>query len=85
VIYKNKSESVLSPGPFSQLIKILNCPCADGVRRTIHRIGTPDTMWTAPGRVYVKGRTITGFISSNDEGYKFHANKYGKNYGLLSK
>lgn len=81
--YPNSSESILSPGPFSQLIAIKNCPCSDGKSRNVRNIGVPDTAWTAPGRVSVDGKTVTGFITCDENGYKFHANKYGKNGHLL--
>lgn len=84
MIYPNGSESVYSTGLWAQLIKVKNCPCSDGVRRTVHRIRTPDTFWTAPGHVYVKGKTVTGFTSmDNHDGYTFHANIFGRNGHLL--
>jgi hypothetical protein len=81
--YPNGSESVMSPGPFSQLIAVKHCPCEDGRVRLVKEIGTPDTYWTAPGRIHVKGRTVTGFVSCDEEGYTFHANKSGKNAYFL--
>jgi hypothetical protein len=81
--YPNGSESVLSPGPFAQLIKVLNCPCSDGESRTIRRIGVPDTAFSAPGDTRVKGKTVTGFVTCDEEGYIFIANEFGKNGHLL--
>jgi hypothetical protein len=40
-------------------------------------------MWTAPGRIQVKGKDVTGFIAFDEEGYRFIANKFGKNSGLV--
>lgn len=81
--YPNGSESVMSPGPWSQLIAVRHCPCKDGKARLVKEIGVPDTYFSAPGRIHVRGKTITGFVSCSEEGYTFHANKSGKNAYLL--
>ncbi len=81
--YPNGSESVLSPGPWAQLTKVLNCPCEDGVKRTVHNIGIPDTFFSAPGRVYAKGKTVAGFITCDEDGYRFVAYKYRKNWKFV--
>jgi hypothetical protein len=81
--YPNGSEAVLSSSPWQQLIGVKRCPCSDGRPRRVTHIGVPDTFWTAPGRVVVKGKTVTGFVSCDERGYTFHANAFGKNAGLL--
>lgn len=63
--------------------------CSDGKRRNVQLTREPDTLYTIPGRVRVRGVTVTGFITSaaGDDGvkdWKFIANTYGKNGHLLS-
>ena len=79
MLYPNGSESVLSRGPWSQLVQVRNVECADGKRRNTCRIGIADTMWTCPAAVRVAGKTVTGFLECSDNGYTFTASKYGKN------
>jgi hypothetical protein len=86
----NGSESIMSRGPFSQLIRVLNCPCSDGKVRSIRVTGQPQTVWTIPASTRVRGKTVTGFLTSAPtykegvkEGYVFYSNKFGKNGGLL--
>lgn len=86
--YANGSESVLSPGPFAQLVAIRRCMCSDGVARYAKITGQPDTAWTVPAQVQVRGKSVSGFVSfdsscGEDKGYTFHASKFGKNGGLL--
>jgi len=81
--YSNGSDSIVSRGLFSQLIGVANCPCSDGKRRTVSRIGIPDTRFSAPGSVKVQGKTVTGFVSCDEDGYTFHAKQFGKNGNLL--
>lgn len=83
MIYPNGSKSILSTGPWAQLLYVTNCPCDDGKRRTVRNIGVPDTAWTCPGSVTVKGKSVRGFISCDETGYHFTANRHGKNYHLL--
>lgn len=81
--YPNGSSSVLSRGPWAQLIGVDHCPCSDGRSRKVTAVGTPDTMFSAPGTVHVRGKSVRGFVMCNEEGYTFHANKFGKNADLL--
>jgi len=83
MIYPNGSESVLSPGPFSQLWAVKHCPCVDGVARRARITGQPDTFFSVPAQVKVKGVTVTGFVTSDENGYRFIAHKYRKNGHLL--
>lgn len=81
--YDNGSESVLSRFPFAQLVKVRNVPCSDGKRRTTCRVSTPDTFFSVPAAVRVKGKTVAGFLTCEEDGWKFTANQYGKNGAML--
>jgi hypothetical protein len=86
----NGSESVQTPGPWSQLAAIRSCPCSDGKRRTARITGQPDTMFSCPASVKAKGKTVTGFVTTAPdykegvkEGWIFQPNKFGKNASVL--
>lgn len=81
--YPNGSESVFSNGPWAEIIVIKNCPCSDGKSRTVSRLKQPNTAFSIPGVVYVNGKTVTGFVTCNEDGYKFLAYSYRKNGHLL--
>lgn len=77
-------------GPWQILIKVTNVLCSDGKFRTFWAQGEPDTFFTQPGRVKVKGKTVTGFIWADttfpygvDTIFKFTANQWMKNAGEL--
>lgn len=61
-------------GPWQILVKMSRVLCEDGVERTI-RVREPDTFFTVPGVTHAKGKTITGFVSYDDnlERMVFHA------------
>jgi hypothetical protein len=80
--YPNGSESILSRGPWSQLVAIRGAVCSDGKAR-VARVGNPDTHFSAPASVKVRGRTVTGFVTCDNDGYRFTANTFGKNAALL--
>lgn len=67
----------------------LKALCSDGEFRAFTSQGEPDTFFTQPGRVKVKGKTVTGFVwwdsTYNDfQGiWKFSAYRIGKNSYLL--
>lgn len=69
--------------------RMTNVLCSDGKYRTFTQTAEPDTFFTTPGRVKVKGKTVTGHLyydsSYNDyEGiWKFSAYSYRKNHDLL--
>lgn len=80
----------MSRGPWSQLEGVTNCPCSDGKRRNVRITGTADTFFSCPGRVHVKGKTVTGFVTNAPDyeegvkaGYIFQPNLYGKNGAVL--
>ena len=58
--------------------------CSDGKVRALKRIAqTADTWFSVPASVKVKGYTVAGYISIDDDGVvKFHSYTYRKN-GLL--
>ena len=82
-----KAEVILSRGPWAQLVQIKNALCSDGVRRTTCRLGMPDTAFSVPAAVRVKGKTVTGFVTCDDSPdgreWYFIAYKNGKNGNLL--
>lgn len=69
--------------------------CSDGVERVATFTAENDTFFSRPARVAVKGKTVSGYITSEtldgwstetegDPGvFKFSAYAYGKNAGLL--
>ena len=69
--------------------------CSDGKVRKLKRVGMADTFFSMPAAVSVKGKTVTGFITTcTEQGFStesdtdrtvvyFHANLYGKNANLL--
>jgi len=86
----NGSESIQSTGGFGQLVKNVNCPCSDGKTRTVTITGQPDTFFSVPGNVKVKGKTVTGFVTTAPdyregvrEGFIFQSNQFGKNGNML--
>ena len=62
--------------------------CEDGIRRYA-RFTTiePDTYFSHPACVQVRGKTVSGYITSietnGQRDYAFRAVKYGKNYNIL--
>lgn len=88
MLYPNGSETVLSPGPWSELVAVRNCPCDDGVRRCARITGQPDTYCTAPASVKVRGKTVTGRVMARSgavaqEGFVFIATKSGTNAAMI--
>jgi hypothetical protein len=49
-------------------VKQTNVLCSDGVRRVAWFTGEPDTFWTIPARVQVKGKTVRGHVYNDMEG-----------------
>ncbi len=87
---------MISHGVWQLAIRCERALCSDGIRRNIQITGAPDTFYSIPGRVTVKGKTVTGFVMTYepdaldppiDESlptdYKFIANSYGKNGAIL--
>lgn len=73
-------------GPWQIATRATDVLCSDGIRRTVILAVEPDTFFTIPGKVQVKGKTVTGFIVHCGDGNKdiqFHAYQNGKNGHLL--
>lgn len=61
-------------GPSLAMIK--NCPMDNGLSpRTVYIQGEADTFFSIPAAINVKGKTVKGWISCDDEGFIFHQNK----------
>lgn len=70
-------------GPWSQTIKMKNVLCEDGRERTIHT-RDPDTFFTVPGRTWARGKTVTGFVSYDNDLERFTFKAGGKHRDLLT-
>ena len=64
--------------------------CSDGKLRSIQHVSAPDTFFSIPCSVQVKGKTVRGFVSIRHDldgqaepFIQFSAVRYGKNGGLL--
>lgn len=51
----------MTRGGFAQIIGG-RAMCADGRVRTLAHLGEPDTVWTRPAAVKVRGRYVRGFV-----------------------
>lgn len=75
-------------GPWNIPTKGVRCLCSDGKRRNAHALKTPDTFFSMPATVKVKGKTVTGYLTTVDNcgipDIEFRAYKYRKNGGMLS-
>jgi hypothetical protein len=52
-----------------------NCPCGDYGRRTVYVTGEPDTQFSIPAAISVKGKRVRGWIGCTDEQWEFHPEK----------
>lgn len=50
--------------PWHHPHKAINVLCADGKRRTVRLNQRSDTFFSWPGRTTIRGKTVTGFITS---------------------
>lgn len=78
-----KATPILSRGPWAQLIAIKDCLCPDGVRRLV-RVGIPDSMSSAPGRVQAQGKTVSGFVTTFDRSDDYEFIATGKNASVFA-
>lgn len=83
-------------GPWDIPVKV-RALCADGVLRTARTVQSPDTFFSLPARVTVRGKTVSGYITSENNplvayrtiqgalalGYVFIPYQYGKNHAQL--
>jgi hypothetical protein len=71
--HDNGSESVMSQGPWAQLVAVRKAVCSDGKSRYAKITGQPDTFFSVPASVQVRykpegskytvRKTVTGFIT----------------------
>jgi hypothetical protein len=53
-------------------IKVKNCPIKDSnIRLTVRVTGQPDTCFSIPARTTYKKKNISGFLTSNEDGFYF--------------
>ena len=81
--YPNGSESILSKSPWCYLVAIKNCPCEDKISRTVRVNLQPETFFSIGGRISVRGKTVSGYVTCGEDGYSFHARKSSKNYKYM--
>ena len=91
--YPNGSRCFRTPDAFASVAKVESCPCEDGKLRTAFATAEPDTFFSIPACVYVsppnrdassRTKTVTGFLSSSEEGWRFTVNRAGKNAALIT-
>jgi hypothetical protein len=85
----SKATPILGRGPWAQLVGYRDVLCPDGRRRTV-RVGVPDSFFSAPGRVQVRGKTVSGFVTStgvadDDGSYDFKFVPQGKNSSVFGR
>lgn len=47
---------------------VSNCLCQDGKRRTVYVRGEADTFFSIPAATSIKGKTVRGYLTINDDG-----------------
>lgn len=56
------------------LAKIENCRIHESeLRRMVYITGEPDSFFSQPAACKVKGKTVRGYVTSDESGYIFHA------------
>lgn len=58
-----------------ELAKVANCPVKDAqfAPRMVYATGEPDTWFSVPAACKVRGRTVRGFLTRDDDrGWLFH-------------
>ena len=82
-----KTAQLIRAGFLDIPVKVKNCLCPDGRRRTA-QVKAPDTFDTMSARVKAYGKTVTGFvISFEQEGqpdYEFIPYLYRKNHSVFN-
>lgn len=66
-IVNNGKAEILHFGEWQIPYKAVNVLCEDGVRRTARTAMQADTYFSLPARVSVRGKTVSGFLSYNEE------------------
>lgn len=82
------ARAILSRDEWSQIVQIRAIICSDGVRRVTSWCGTPDTFFTLPCHVKIRGRTVSGFATQfrradDTHDWKFCATRAGRNAFVL--
>lgn len=77
-----KSE-IIHWGPWQIPVKATHVYCPDRKYRTIrlHTVGGADTFFTIPGQCQVRGKTVTGFVSGENDALYFWPQ--GNNFGAF--
>lgn len=84
----SRARVVRSPGGFGRIVQIRGIMCSDGVRRVTSYCGVPDTFFSLPCRVQVKGVTVSGLASQlrrsdDSHDWQFHARESSANGDCL--
>jgi hypothetical protein len=60
--------------------------CADGTIRKARPTGDgcADTFFSIPAFVYASGKRVYGYLTRDDDGYRFVAYTYRKNHHLIA-
>jgi hypothetical protein len=71
-----------TPGAFRSMARVENCPCDDNVRRLVYITGEPDSFYSVPAAVRVKGTWVGGFVTfrSAVNGGEIDASKEGPHF-----
>ena len=83
-----QTAKIIHYGSWQIPVCVKHALCSDGKRRYARLTSHPDTFFSIPAQVKVKGKTVSGFIMSftNEDGnadYGFIAVQTGKNASLL--
>lgn len=60
--------------PSGSMIRRCRAMCEDGVLRVV-LCGVPDTFFSIPARTKIKGKSVRGFVTYDDNVYKFNQYK----------
>ena len=82
--YPNGSRSYRTADPFASVARVENCPCEDGGRRTAFATAEADTFFSVPACTYVGKKTVGGFLTFDEEGWRFVVTMEGKNAHLIA-
>lgn len=71
-------------GGYEVRVGVRKVLCSDGARRYARLTAEPDTFFSIPASVKVRGKTVSGFVWAADDGdIHFTAYESGKNGHLL--
>ena len=80
---------LVTVGPYQHPVKVLRCLCPDGRRRTVRITSEPDTFFSIPARVKVRGKTVTGYVTGREtddyeRDMEFRPYLYRKNHAVFA-